>query len=279
MFGSNYANHPELLMQSLQEMSAQYEEFFHNSEGILIRKLQTLYIKIFGVPEIGFQLRAKYYQKAMKLVSADPKHILDIGSGIGSYVFDLSKRFPHAMVTGWEIDNFKLMSSRRLSQEFGAKNVNFQYGDIERSVRTAQKYDLIITIDVLEHIQNYRQALKHIYAILAPGGYVYIHTPQEKQRRFFATLQSWSHEDHVREGFNPHDFLQELSRLGFRVVSTDYTFGNVGAFAWEVDHLLLSYNRYLTAIFYPALYAICLMDLLIKNTQGLGIAILVKKTS
>lgn len=266
-------------MQSLQDMSVQYGGFLAHSSGAIRRKLQSLYVKIFGVPEIGFQLRAAYYQKAMKLFSVSPKNILDVGSGIGFYVFDLSKRFPRALVTGWEIDTFKLIQSRRLSKEFGTKHVKFQQGDIEKSVRTSQKYDLIIIIDVLEHLKKYHHALNHLYALLAPGGYVYIHTPQEKQRRFFPSLQSWSHKDHVREGFNSHDLLRELTGLGFRVVNIDTTFGNFGAFAWEVDHILLRHNVYVAAIFYPVLYFFCLLDLLIKNTHGLGISILANRKS
>ena len=202
MFGSEYANHPEILMQSLHEMNAKYQK--PRCSANMLGFFQSIYIRLFGIPEIGFQIRGMYFRKALwEMRDFKPKKILDAGSGIGSYTFYLAKLFPNASVEGWEIDKNKLAFCKKFSKELNIRNAPFSFRNLTNTLGYKSKFDLIVNIDVLEHIKDYKKVLKNFYTLLMPGGYVYIHTPQLNQKRFFSRFDTWKHKDHVREGFDP----------------------------------------------------------------------------
>lgn len=77
-------------MQSLQEMNPIYRK---QPRLLPLQQLQSIYVRLFGIPEIGFQIRSLNFQKLLdKISSITPKMILDAGSGIGVYVFYLAKK-------------------------------------------------------------------------------------------------------------------------------------------------------------------------------------------
>ena len=135
MFGREYAQHLDLLMHSYGQMNIDYlQKAREEKQTAFIEKLKKLYIFLFGIPEIGFQLRSIYFSKILTsyIVPSKPKKILDAGSGIGAYTFWLAGKFPRASVTGGDIDRHKLKSCRELAKEFHLNNVSFRYVDLTK---------------------------------------------------------------------------------------------------------------------------------------------------
>ncbi|MFZ5845214.1 MAG: class I SAM-dependent methyltransferase [Patescibacteria group bacterium] len=275
MFGSNYANYPEILRRSLREMNHMYRKELYPP---LFQKLQSVYIRLFGIPEIGFQIRSLNFQKCLNnLRNFDPKMILDAGSGIGAYVFYLAQRFPKAQVVGLEIDKQKVIFATKLKKEQNINNVQFVHGDVRQRRSVNDKYDLIVSIDVLEHIDNYEKVIKNFSKLLKPRGVLYIHAPHKKQKRFFAQFRSWRHGDHLRVGFDLPRLKEILAQTGLKVSYLGYTFGFWGSLAWELNHLFLSRNLILAGVIYPFIYLLALVDTRFRHQSGLGIAILAQK--
>lgn len=279
MFGSNYYKHPEILMDSLKEMPGNKKNIKKKNSKVLTL-LEKIYLLIFGIPEIGFQVRSNYFRDMLENGVKNKKinKVLDAGSGIGIYSFWLSKKFKDSVIDGWEIDNTKLEFSRKFAKELNINNINFLYGDVTKpSLKNKNKYDLIVNIDVLEHIDNFQSVLKNFYNLLSPGGYLFIHTPQTNQKRIFKSLENWHHQGHVHEGFSPNDLKQELINIGFKIVEIRETFGFFGKLGWELNHISLKKGFIISGIAYPFLYLIACLDLLVPNREGLGTAILSKK--
>lgn len=279
MFGSEYYKHPEILMDSLKEMPGSKKNI-RKKNSLLLIVLEKIYILIFGIPEIGFQVRSRYFKEMIgeRINNKKIKKVLDAGSGIGIYSFWLSKKFKDSTIDGWEIDKTKLEFSKKFAKELNINNANFLYGDITKPfVKNKNKYDLIVNIDVLEHIDNFESVLKNFYKLLSPGGYLFIHTPQINQERIFKSLESWHHEGHVHEGFLPTDLKNTLKRIGFADINVRETFGFFGKLSWELNHLALQKNFILLGLSYPFLYIISFLDIITNNKRGLGTAILAKK--
>ncbi len=279
MIGSIFFRHPEILLHSLSQMNDGYAgKVAGRSSGLMVL-LQKLYIRLFGIPEIGFQVRSMYFRRAVREISQNvtPKKILDVGSGIGSYVFELAHLFPEASVDGWEIDPRKLSFTKKFAKELKVSNVSFSFGDITKKPKVKAEYDVVLTVDVLEHIGEYKTALANMYQVLKPGGLLYIHTPAEHQKRFFRSFESWEHEDHVREGFDAATLAQDLKKLGFSDVRVTRTFGFFGSLAWEVNHLLLQKSFVLAGFLYPLLYVISRLDGMIINKKGLCVSVIARK--
>lgn len=279
MFGSEYYKHSEVLMESLKEMSGNKKNI-KKKNSKFFTLLEKIYLRIFGIPEIGFQTRGQYFRDMIEKGIKNKKieNVLDAGSGIGIYSFWLSKKFKDSTVDGWEIDNTKLEFSKKFAKELNIKNTNFLYGDVTKpSLRNKNKYDLIVNIDVLEHIDNFENVLSNFYKLLSKGGYLFIHTPQTNQKRIFKSLENWHHEGHVHEGFLPNHLKNVLTKIGFKNIEIRETFGFFGKLAWELNHLTLQKSFFLAGIIYPFLYFLSYLDLFTDNKKGLGIAILVKK--
>lgn len=280
MFGSEYSKHPEILIDSFREMKDEYKKKARKKQNsIILLFLQKIYISIFGIPEIGFQVRSAYFKNAIfkNLRKKKLKKILDAGSGIGVYVFYMAKFYPLAKVDGWEIDKNKLFFCQKFAKQLGIENADFKFLDITKKNKIFEKFDLIINIDVLEHIENYKKVLKNFYELLTPRGYLYIHTPQPDQKRIFKQLKKWQHEDHVHEGFTPGELKRETERLGFKIIEMKETFGFFGKLSWELNHISFEKSFLIVGLLYPFLYLIGKMDILVDNKDGLGTAILAKK--
>ena len=278
MFGKEHANHPDILLQSFGEINEKYKKKI-GKDNIFIEKLKTLYVSLFGIPEIGFQIRSMYFKKilASNLLNINPKKILDAGCGIGAYTFLLGQTYLQARVTGGDIDKYKLKSCQTMAKELGLRNVEFDYLNITKINNKGNYYDLVVNIDVLEHVDNYELALKNFFRILHRNGYLYIHVPQPNQKRIFNSFKKWHHEDHVREGITKTDLENSLRKLGFRIIISKETFGFFGKLSWELNHLTLSKSFILAGIFFPLLFILGKLDPLWKNSNGLGIVVLAKK--
>lgn len=279
MFGKEYYKNPQILLDSFREMNHEYENISgRNKKPELIRNLESFYIRIFGIPEIGFQCRFLYFQKLLNILKKKPKKILDAGSGIGSQSLWLARRYKDALITSCDIDEGKLKNASRFAEKIIKSNkIKFLYGDISKPVKEKNTYDLIVNIDVLEHIKNYKTVLNNFYKLLVKGGYLYIHTPQVHQKRIFKQLESWKHEDHAIEGYTPEELTRELTKLGFKIVEKKETFGYFGKLAWELNHITLANSFILVGLVFPILYCFAKIDLLFNNKEGLGTAILAQK--
>jgi 2-polyprenyl-3-methyl-5-hydroxy-6-metoxy-1,4-benzoquinol methylase len=279
MFGKEFYKDPGILLDSFSEMNNKYQAISRKQKKTSLKsRLQVYYVRLFGIPEIGFQIRFLYFQKLIGSLKQKPKKILDAGSGIGSQVFWLTDRYKSAEIIGVDIDKNKLKSAQEFKVKFfKSKNISFSYGDVTAKVKQGNKHDLIVNIDVLEHVKDYKVALRNFYLLLKKGGYLYIHTPQPNQKRIFKQFKSWEHEDHVREGYTPELLLNELERCGFKIIDSKETFGYFGKLAWELNHFSLAKSFILAGMLFPFLFMLAKLDVLFSNKNGLGTAILAEK--
>lgn len=278
MFGKEYSNNIDILMSSFVEMKRDYKKNVKKQKSILFTFPAKLYIKLFGIPEVGFQLRSLYFRDFVSryVKKNNVKKSIDAGSGIGVYVFWLASKLPNSNIIGIEIDKNKLDFSKDFSDSLRLNNAEFKLGDLSKSIKIKDA-DMVVSIDVLEHIKNYKKALNNFYNILNDKGLLFIHVPQENQKRIFKSLEKWKHEDHVHEGFKPKEMKEELEKIGFKVIEIRETFGFFGKLAWELNHLFLKKGFIFSGIFFPLLYLLAKIDLIPNNKNGLGMAIVAKK--
>jgi SAM-dependent methyltransferase len=269
MFGSIYAGHRSALRQSLYGMNDDYHRM---TSTPIVEGLQRAYIQLLGIPEIGLRLRALYFGSALRQMHSTPKRVLDAGSGIGAYTVALARRYPRAKVIGCDTDSAKTSFTNSLRDEIGLRNLEFVHGDVTDLNAFGEPFDLIVCIDVLEHVSDYTSALQAFSRMLSPGGILFLHTPQSNQKRVLSRSKRWQHSDHVREGFPPAQLAAELSGLGFKILEARETFGVCGKVAWELNHMALSWNLGFAGLTFPFLYGLARLDRAIPISNGLGIA-------
>lgn len=99
------------------------------------------------------------------------QEILDIGCSSGNFGAELIKR-KHCVVDGVDIDEKDVeLAKKQLSNAF---IFNVEKDPIKK---IAKKYDVILMIDVIEHLVNPRNSLNSIGSLLKPGGVLIFSVP------------------------------------------------------------------------------------------------------
>lgn len=129
---------------------------------------------------------------------------LDVGCGSGV----MMKEFPPGwtLVAGCDVAPEPLA----LSQERGLRQLVRGRGT-ELPFASAS-FDLVLAIDVLEHLDDDQGALREIHRICRPGGYLLVHVPT------FEIL--WTDKDdvnHHRRRYRPRALLRLIAGNGFTV--------------------------------------------------------------
>jgi len=87
----------------------------------------------------------------------NPLRILEMGCGIGHICWRMARRWPTAHVVGWDISPESISLATRL---FGSSHLSFVQGETFEG-RLTNKFDLIVLMDVYEHIPSWERLRVH----------------------------------------------------------------------------------------------------------------------
>lgn len=233
-------------------------------------------------------LRARYIRREinrLKKVGFKPASVLDAGSGFGQYSYRLARTFPGAQITGLDLKSDLVESGNRFAKMMRLDNISFEAGNL-LTMDDEDRFDLAISVDVLEHIEDDRGVIGNIGRALKQNGLFIFTTPyydgNDPDSAVFV-------DEHVRPGYSREEAEEKLSGAGFRLETFTITYGPWGGAAWRLLQKLpmtwlsgrlwllpLVFIYYLFA--YPVSWLFMHFDMRIKNTRGGGIlAIAVKR--
>lgn len=95
------------------------------------------------------------------------------GEGYGSY---LMKRWGAQSVDGVDID---LASIKRARELFKEDNLNFVQQDVQQLPFEDNVFDLVVSLETMEHVDDAEAFLKEIKRVLKPGGIVILSCPND----------------------------------------------------------------------------------------------------
>ena len=238
-----------------------------------LSRLERLYINIFGIPINGLRNRAR---RVLPLISNRYKKILDSGCGQGIFTFETARRLLKSTVTGLDINKTLIERNRYIAGITGLKNCNFKYQDIAEMPLEGQ-YDLILCIDVLEHIEDDVKVLKKYYYALDPGGDMLLHVPAYFRQWFFLKWKvNFEVEGHVRPGYTMEDIAKKVEDAGFIILEKLYTYGWLETISSNISYIITGSkmkNKYLYAFVFPIILLISWLGRNSKPAQGAGILI------
>jgi ubiquinone/menaquinone biosynthesis C-methylase UbiE len=85
-----------------------------------------------------------------------PETVLEVGIGEGEIAARIATRFPHAAVTGLDLPD------PELAAHWGSRPFTAVFGDIESLPFPDDTFDLVLAIEVLEHVTNPDAALREV---------------------------------------------------------------------------------------------------------------------
>jgi len=218
-----------------------------------------------------------------------PRQIADAGSGFGQYVHYLTRKYPDAIITGLDIKQEQVDDCNRFFTSLGKQEkVSFQYADLTDFDRR-EAFDLILSVDVMEHIEDDRGVMKNLYRGLKPGGILLISTPSNQGGSDVHHEHDESFiDEHVRDGYGVVEIDEKLRGAGFKEVHVRYSYGNPGKASWKLSmkypiqlanvsklFFLLLPLYYL--VVYPFCFILNILDVMSDHSTGTGLIVKCKK--
>jgi SAM-dependent methyltransferase len=222
----------------------------------------------------------KWAEAAVKNAS-----ILDAGSGFGQYDFYMSSKNPDWKIRGVDVKDEQIADCNAFFSRIGRKNVTFAIADLT-AFTNASEYNLILSVDVMEHILEDVQVFRNFYASLQPGGMVLISTPSdqggsdvhdhEEEESFI--------DEHVRDGYNINEIQDKLKLAGFRRTEARYQYGKPGQISWRLSmkYPILALGKtklffILLPFYYIITFPVCLVlnyfDSTLMHKTGTGLIV------
>lgn len=231
--------------------------------------VKSLFYRLFGNAHVGERIRAANVHRALRSHDLSDCAILDAGCGKGVLSFDLARRFPEAKIVSIDLDPKLIQRAKIVMAKRKIGDINFDFKDILRLDETEQ-FDLIMCIDVLEHIENDGEALRNLSNSVKKGGILILHVPQKFQHHPVRNMEWRGH--HVREGYTVPEIVKLLERENLEISWICHTFGIYGAIAAEMDSLLWKIKPIWLLIF-PVLLLFTWLDIFFKHNRGNGLLI------
>jgi cyclopropane fatty-acyl-phospholipid synthase-like methyltransferase len=214
----------------------------------------------------------------------DKADILDAGSGFGQYSYYLAKNHPNYKILAVDVKEEQVADCNDFFARAGLKNVHFKVDDLV-TFRQPNSFDLIISVDVMEHILEDVAVFKNFYASLRTGGMLIINTPsdqggsdvkEEGQESFIG--------EHVRDGYNMEEIKEKLRSVGFTNIDARYAYGTPGKISWKLSMkypmLMLNASKaffillpFYYALTYPVAYVLNSLDVSGKHKTGTGLVV------
>jgi SAM-dependent methyltransferase len=116
-----------------------------------------------------------------------------------------------------------------------SERVFFKLADLTK-FREEDKYSLVLSIDVMEHILEDVEVFKNFHYSMKTGGILLISTPSDQGGSDVHDDSDESFiEEHVRDGYNINEITDKLKSAGFSEVYARYSYGKPGGISWRLS--------------------------------------------
>ena len=104
----------------------------------------------------------------------DGQDILELGCGWGSLTLAMAQAFPQSTVTAVSNSQSQRAFIEARCQELGLTNVTIFTSDIN-DFSPPSSYDRVVSIEMFEHMRNYKMLMERISSWLKPEGKLFVH--------------------------------------------------------------------------------------------------------
>jgi len=260
-----------------------------NILGNAVRERPILRKSLYGFLGLMF-LREWHVKRALRAVfnRDSVKAMFDAGSGFGQYSYYCARRFKDVKISAVDVKTEQIDDCREFFEKAGITNVSFSVEDLTRQIHT-DEFDLILSVDVMEHIKEDEKVFQNFSKALRQGGVLLINTPSSYGG-------SDAHgpddpgfiEEHARSGYEPEEIRHKLANAGLSVEEIRFTYGRWGTVSWKLGikaPMLLLNRSKLFAVILPFYYLLTVpftllfmyLDYRADNKTGTGLLVTARK--
>jgi len=119
-----------------------------------------------------------WFLKALELIKRkeiDPKKVIDIGAGKGEFldILKIKLGIKDLYALDYAETNIKILKEKN----YKAMKVDLDYFNLNEFINLKEKFDLVVSLETIEHIFNLDGLFRLFNFLLKKGGYLLISTP------------------------------------------------------------------------------------------------------
>lgn len=231
-----------------------------------------------------WHVKRAFYSWSQKKSSAS---ILDAGMGFGQYSYFMAKSNPNFIVKGVDVKSEQVDDCNGFFKKIGQKNASFAIADLTK-FSEPNTYDFILSVDVMEHIEEDILVFNNFHKSLKQGGMLLVSTPSDQGG---SDVHDHNHDEnasfideHVRDGYGIADIKDKLKKAGFSKSEVHYSYGRPGKISWKISMkypILLLNTSKIFYVFLPFYYLLIFpfalllnyLDVSLKHKTGTGLIV------
>jgi SAM-dependent methyltransferase len=215
--------------------------------------------------------------------------VLDAGSGFGQYTWRMSRMKPGWKIKAVDINSEQVADCNSFFTRYGLSDkVSFRTADLT-TLCEPESYNLILSVDVMEHIEEDKLVFQNFHKSLKDNGFLLISTPSDKGGSDVHDDSEESFiDEHVRDGYSIEDITEKLKGAGFSEVEALYTYGRPGNISWRISmkypikmlnksYLFFIILPFYYLIFFPFALILNIFDLRLTHKSGTGLLVTARK--
>ena len=173
----------------------------------------------------SFYSRKIIYEPCIDAFKEVKGRLLDVGCGYGFTARTLAKERTDLEVYGIDRDKKRIFEAKRYKE-----GVNFQVADAQKIPFKDKYFSAVMSLEVLEHVDDPRKVLNEINRVLKPGGIFFLTTPLEGEpSNFYGFFYKHFNYDphkslygHIQK-FSLTNLKQMIRKSGFKVLETKFS--------------------------------------------------------
>ena len=200
-----FEKHGKYMASSYAECLAQC---YHDPEYMTVHYLPGQFLSHFVWPHHHRMLN-HYTRELLPKIREKVSTFYEVGVGCGMYSLKTLQALPKACGTGIDISEYSLAFTHRIIQDNG---LDSRYTILNTDILSAPpetQADLVISQEVLEHLENPDVFVKGLYDLTRPGGYGYI----------TAAVKA-AHTDHIFLYHTPEEVMEHLIDAGWKILES-----------------------------------------------------------
>ena len=146
--------------------------------------------------------------------------ILDLGCGWGSLSLFIKENYQNTKITAISNSSTQKVYIESKKEENDYKDLKVITANIV-DLKVEENFDVIVSIEMFEHMRNYEKLLEKLYGFLKPEGTLFVHIFTDKNYPYFFELD------------NPRNFMAKYFFRGGIMPSTDLLFYLTSHFSVE----------------------------------------------